>query len=958
MMQRRQTWWLGSVLLVLALTCPPLAGQTPVAAKSGVPAAQAPPAATAPLAQPLPIDPKVVTGTYPNGLAYIIQTNKVPAARVELRLVVKAGSVLEDNDQQGLAHFVEHMAFNGTAHFPKQQLIDFLQSTGMKFGPSINAGTGADETIYQLQIPTDTPGLLEKAFLILEDWAHNVSFDPVEIDKERGVIIEEWRTYRGASARLREKQLPVALKGSRYAERDPIGKPEIIRTFKPETLKRFYTDWYRPDLMTVIAVGDFDQAAVQAMIAQHFSGLRGPKSPRPRAAYDVPDTPGTLFSIETDQELTGTSVAVMNKVPARDHSTVGGYRQDIVTNLFTTMFNQRLAELAQKPDAPLVGGGAGIGPFFVRTKDAATLGATVKETGVERGLDALVGEAQRVARFGFTATEFDRQKRTLLRLVEQQVAEKDKRQSASIVAEYLRHVLQGEPIPGIEYEQALHQRFLPEITLAEVNKLAALWLGESNRIVIAAGPQKEGLVLPDAAALAGVLKTATTRELTAYVDKTDSNPLLDPLPKAGSVLKETKNEAFGMTVWELSNGAKVALKPTDFKQDEIVFSAISPGGASLASDKDYVSAVMAGQVLNLGGAGRFSMQDLRKALADKVASVNVGFSDIATQVSGTGSRKDLETLFQLVHLRFTQPRKDPMMFGVLTTQLKTILANQRNAPEYPFTEALNQILTQGHFRGRSISPALVDELNLDASVAFYKDRLADAAGFTFVFVGSFDLATMKPLVERYLGSLPSAGRHETWKDTGMRLPKGVIEKTVEKGAEQKSHVALVFSGPFAYDQSSRVAVRSLTSVLENRLRETLREDLSGTYGVSVTNNYARVPASEYTISVTFTCAPARVDELVKAMFREIDGLKTAGPSDKHVTDARELMLRDFETNTKLNPWLVGQMAARYADGDDPAAIAKLPDYYRKIDAAFIRQAAGTYLDTKNYVKVVLMPEKK
>jgi zinc protease len=458
--------------------------------------------------------------------------------------------------------------------------------------------------------------------------------------------------------------------------------------------------------------------------------------------------------------------------------------------------------------------------------------------------------------------------------------------------------------------------------------------------------------------LAAVITTAGTREVAAYVDTADTKPLLDPIPSPGRVVKTNTREAIGLTEWELSNGVKVALKPTDFKQDEIVFRAFSPGGASLASDKDYVAATTASTAVGAGGLGPFSAIELRKVLSGKVASASALFGDLSSMVAGTGSRKDLETMFQLIYLSFTQPRSDPAMFGVITGQMKTILANRKNTPDYAFGEALSQIMSQGHIRGRSMSPELIEEMNLEKSMAFYKERMADASGFTFVFAGSFDLATIKPLVERYLASLPSTGRHETWKDVGMRLPKGVIEKTVEKGIEQKSRVALIFNGPFQYTQDSRVAIRAMATVLENRLRETLREDLSGTYSVTVSPNYTKSPVPEYSVAINFTCSPTRVDELVKAIFKEIDGLKTAGPSEKHTSDVKETLLRDYETNMKNNHWMMGQIFARYESSEDPAGVFVLSDFYKKLDGATIQQAAKTYLDANNYVKVVLMPEKK
>lgn len=952
----------AAVVVLMAVIALPPVGLAPAAAASPQAVPAAPPnvsaqaATTAPLSMPLPLDPQVVSGRFANGLQYFIRVNKEPANRAELRLAVNAGSLLEDDDQRGLAHFVEHMAFNGTKHYPKQELISFLESTGMRFGPSINAFTSFDETVYMLQIPTDKADLLAKAFFILEEWAHNVSFDPDEIDKERGVIIEEWRTRLGAGSRIQDQQLPVMLKGSRYAERIPIGTTDILKTFKHERLRTFYTDWYRPDLMTVVAVGDFDPAVVKTLIERHFAGLTLPPAPRPRPAFSIPDTPGTLFTIATDPEMTTTSVGLMNKLPQRDGTTVGDARQDLVESLYVSMFNARCSEAAQKPDAPFLGGGASLGPMM-RARRSATLNAIVKETGVTRGLEAVLLEAHRVVRHGFTVTEFDRRKRELSRRLEQRLAEKDKQPSYSLADRLVRHGRQGTPMMPVEFEAQLVQRFLPDITLAEVNGLAGRWLGDTNRVVTVTAPKKDGLVIPDEAALSAVIAAAATTDLTPYIDAPDARPLLDPLPAPGRVVSETTNSAVGLTEWTLSNGIRVALKPTDFKQDEVVFRAFSPGGTSLASDADFIAANTAAQVIGAGGLGPFSAIELRKQLSGKVASARVAFTELAQVLSGSASPKDLETMFQLIHLGFTQPRADATMFGVLTTQFKTVLANQKAMPEYAFSEALNEILTQGHPRGRMPSAELVGEFNLDKSMAFYKARLADASGFTFVFVGSFDLDAMKPLVERYLGSLPAAGHPEAWRDTGMRPPKGVIEKTVEKGIEQKSRVAIIFTGPFEYTPVPRIAIRALASILQTRLRESLREDLSGTYGANVSAAYSKSPESLYTLQVGFTCNPARVEELVKATFREIDTLKTTGPTEKQVADTREAMLRELETNLKNNVYVLGQIFARYVDGEDPAGFWSIAPLYQKLDLPIIQNAARTYLNTGNYVKVVLMPGK-
>ena len=914
------------------------------------------PAATAPLTAAIPVDPQITTGRFANGLRYYVRTNKKPEKRAELRLVVNAGSILEDRDQSGLAHFVEHMAFNGTKNFPKQETVKFLESIGMRFGPSVNAFTSFDETVYQLEVPTDKPEVLDKAFLILEDWAHNVSFDPTEIDKERGVITEEWRLRRGAGARMQDKQFPILLKGSRYAERLPIGDMEVIQSFKHDRLKKFYQDWYRPELMAVVAVGDFDKAAVETLIKTHFESIPKSAATKLRPPYEVPDHPGTLYAIATDKEASGTSVAVYSKMPLRDQTTVGSYRRQIVERLFSGMLSARFSEMAQKPDAPFLGASAGRGQF-VRTKEISTLSAGVKEDGIERGLEALFTEAERVVRFGFTATELDRQKRNTMRGLERAMAEKDTQPSSPLADEYTRNFTDQEPIPGIEYEAALHARFLPEITLAEINALAKDWVPDRNRVVLVNAPDKPGLTVPNETKLAGVITAAVRKDLTAYVDAVDNTPLLDAVPTRGTVTKTATKDAFGITEWELSNGVKVVLKPTTYKEDEVLFQAFSPGGTSLASDADYIAAQTAAPVISNGGLGKLNSVDLRKVLTGKVASARPFIGETEEGLRGSASGKDLETMFQLIYLTFTQPRADPAIFNVMTTSAKSSLANQKASPDFAFAEALNAILTQNHPRGRMMSPELVDQMNLDKSMAFYKDRFSDASDFTFVFVGSFNLEAMKPLVEQYLAALPATHRQETWKDTGLTKPSGVIEKRVDKGLEPKSRAQIVFSGPFQYSQEQRVAIRAMAQALEIRLRESLREDLGGTYSVSASAGYSKIPREEYSITISFGCSPDRTEELVKGVFKQIEQLKTEGPTEKQVADVKETFLRDQETNMKQNAYLLTQITSRYQYAEDLTSLFNMADYYNKIDPATIREASRLYLKTDRFVKVTLFPEK-
>ncbi len=910
------------------------------------------------LSQPMPVDAEITIGKFSNGLRYYIRANKKPEKRAELRLAIKAGSILEDDDQQGMAHLVEHMAFNGTKHFPKQELVKFIEQIGMRFGAHLNAYTSFDETVYQLQVPTDKPELMDRAMLILEDWARGVTFDETEIEKERGVVLEEWRSGRGAGARMQDKLFPIMLRGSRYADRLPIGKPEIIQRGKADRLRKFYSDWYRPDLMAVVAVGDFDKAAVEKLIKAHFASIPAATTPRVRPAYDIPDHTGTTYAIASDKEMTMTNIGITNLLPSREQGSVGVYRQQIVDRLFAGMLNARFSEIAQKPDAPFMFAGSGRGNFLGRAKDAASLNAAVKEDGIEKGLDALLGEAERVSRFGFTATELDRQKQNVLRGYERALFEKENQVASDRADEYVRNFLENESLPSLDDEYALHQRFLPEITLDEINKLAREWFPDRNRLVVVRAPEKSGLLIPDETKLAAVIKAASAKELKPYADSLTATVLLESIPAPGTIAKSATKEAIGITEWELSNGVKVVLKPTTFKADEILFRATSPGGTSLASDKDYIPASTATQVITAGGLGKFNAIDLRKVMTGKVASASPFIGELDEGLNGSSSRKDLETMFQLIYLRFTQPRADADAFTVQSSQMKSVLANRSAVPEFAFFNTLNTAMYQNHLRRRLPTPATIDEWNLDKSLAFYKERFADASDFTFVFVGRFDLTAMKPLVERYLGALPSLRRKETWKDVGARMATGVIEKKVEKGIEPKSMSAIVFSGPFEYGQVHRIAIRAMAAVLQTRLLEAIREELGGTYSVSASASFQRIPNPEYSITIDFGSAPERADELIKRVFQEIELLRTKGPTEKQVADEKEAMLREFETSSKQNNYLLSQIVSRYQNGEDPAVLWTLPEYFTKLDGAMIQQAAKMYLNTTNYVKVTLLPEKK
>ena len=913
-------------------------------------------AKTAPLDRKIPVDPKVMMGQFPNGLRYYIRENRRPENRAELRLVVNAGSVQEDDDQLGLAHFLEHMAFNGTKNFAKHELIEFMESIGMRFGPGLNAYTGFDETVYMLQIPTESEEIMKKAFQILEDWTWALSLENEEIDKERGVIIEEWRLGRGARARMMDKQFPIIFKGSHYAGRLTIGKREIVETFEYDALKRFYRDWYRPDLMAVVAVGDFESAVVESLIKDHFAHLPKATNPRERIVFPVPDHEETLFAIATDKEAMSTSVAVIHKLPLQDTSTVGAYRQMIVEQLYHGMLNQRFSELAQKKDPPFLGASSGKGQF-VRSKEVYVLNARVKDGGIEQGLETLVVESERVMRHGFTPSELQRQKRQILRSIERAYTEREKNDSNLYVSEYIRNFLEGEPIPGIEYEFELFKRFIPEIGLEEVNKIGQDWLTEKNRVVMVNAPEKESLVVPTEQDLLAIFDSVADMEIPPYEDTTSEFPLMAELPAAGEIVKTKVLDDYGITEWQLSNGARVILKPTDFKEDEIVFQALSPGGTSLAKEEDFIPARTASQVIAAGGVGELTALNLQKKLTGKVVSIRPFISDWEEGLVGSASPKDIETMFQLIHLYFTAPRADATMFDVLKSQMKAALQNRDADPRFVFYDTLGRILTQDHPRARSLTVEQLDEMDLEKSLLFYKDRFADASDFIFVFVGNLEMASIGPLVSRYLASLPSINRKEIWKDTGIRPPKGVVKKTVIKGVEPQSQAAIVFTGPFVYNQANRNAIRAMGLVLQTRLRSTIREDLGGTYSIQAIPSYDKIPEPAYSVAINFGTDPDRVGELIGVIFEEIETFRMEGVTEEELRDAKQAMYRDYETGIKRNRWLLTQLNYRYSEGEDLESLFDYPRSLENLTAEVIQDAAKTYLDTGNFVQVTLIPEK-
>ncbi|MCF0060971.1 insulinase family protein [Dyadobacter chenwenxiniae] len=908
--------------------------------------------------QKVPLDPGVRMGKLKNGITYYIRKNAEPKNRAELRLAVKAGSVLETDAQQGLAHFMEHMNFNGTTNFPKNELVNFLQKTGVRFGADLNAYTGFDETVYMLPIPTDSAGLLDKGIQVLEDWAHGALLDPSEIEKERGVVLEESRMGRGAQQRMRDKFLKVILNNSRYAERLPIGKDSILKSFKPETIKSFYQDWYRPDLMSVIAVGDFDVEKVEATIKQKFSSIPAPANAKKRTKYAIPLDGSTQVAIVTDPEYPQNLIQLIYKQPNQKVKSLKDVRDNFAQGLYNSMMAQRMQELTQKANPPFLYGDSEYGDFLGDLDSYTSIALAKDAASMKTALTALLEENARVQKFGFTQPELDRAKKDFYTSIEQYYKERDKTKSANHVQEYLDHFLHDKPYMSAEAYFEFMKKHLDGVSLTEINGLAKKYITDKNRAVVVMGPEKSKDDLPKEAEIRKLLVEAG-KDVTAYVDDVVDSPLLPQEPKPGKVTEEKNLEKLGVTELTLSNGVKVLLKPTDFKNDEILIKATGKGGYSLFPD-ERETGIFSSYLIQSGGVGPYNQTQLQKFLAGKTASAGPYVSELTEGVGGSTSPKDLETTLQLIYAYFTTPRKDAdVVTGILANQ-KAYLENMQKTltPEKVYSDSLNAVLTSYNPKRSPLKPESIDKVNLDRAVEMYKDRFADASDFVFTFVGAFKPEEIKPLLEKYIGGLPSTDRDDTFKHPNIFPPKGTIDKTIYKGLEPKSRVTLISSGEYEYNPENNIQIEALQEVLQIKLIEALREEESGVYGVSVSEATEKFPSGHYRFSIGFGCAPENVDKLVKRAREEVNKVKQNGADPKDIEKFVAETQRKTETALKTNNFWLDYLDDNTFLGDDLNEIFLQDKLLKSITVASTKAAAEKYFSDDNFIKVVLMPEKK
>jgi zinc protease len=902
----------------------------------------------------IPDDPQVISGVLENGLKYYIKENSYPENRAVLRLAVNAGSVLEDEDQRGLAHFVEHMAFNGTEKYSKNELVDYLESLGLEFGPDINAYTSFDETVYKLQVRTDLSEQLFTGLDILNQWAFHLTFNENEIDKERGVILEEWRLGRGAQARMMDKTFPILFKDSKYGVRLPIGLKDVITDCEYDSLTRFYRDWYRPDLMAIVAVGDFDALEVEKTIKETFSAARNPAVIRERIEEEVPSHKETLFSIQSDKEATSSLIQLINKYDQDMIRVPSDYNRKTAEMLYYSMLNSRLTELAKGENPPFLNGFA-YSSSYAKATSFSSIGALTADTGLEKGLQTLLTEASRAQKFGFTPGELNRAKKDLLSRIEKYYNERNNLESFYFADDLVNAFLNGTPVPSIEYEWNLYSKIIPEITMDDVNGISQDLLSEENRVILVTAPQNETIILPTEESLGNIFQSVNNLAIEPYSDDFNERELLIDKPVGSEVHVTRFFENQNVTEWTLTNGIKIVLKPTDFKKDEILFSSFSPGGTSLVEDADYLSAMFSTSTITANGIGDFSSIELEKQLAGKQISASPYIGDLKEGFRGSARPADLEAMFQLLYLTATSPRKDDIAWNSFMDRVGESIKNRDSDPRQQYYDLVNSTMSSDHFRTRPLTTERLKEVDLEKSLSIYKDRFADFSDFTFFFTGSFTLDEIQPLIETYIGGLPVTQRNDKWIDRGIQYPEGQIKKSLTAGLEPVSMVTLAYTGEFDWSRDELYKMISLEALLQTKLTKIVREDASGVYGIGIRFSPDKDPVSDYNFRISFSCDPARTEELKSLVLSQIEELRKGSIDEQIVLDIKEAQLVSYDESLKQNKWWLGQLENVWYYDYDIETITGKKEMYSSLKSDDIIYAADKYLSDKNLMEIILYP---
>jgi zinc protease len=940
---------LAVAVVALCACTPAKPGLSPGALPSPSPEAPSTPAPSRsePSSPFLPFDPRVVSGSLPNGLTYYLQQHESKDKRAHLMLVVKAGSLYEEEDQRGLAHFVEHMAFNGTRRFEKQTLVDFFEKSGLKFGSHANAMTLFDRTQYQLSVPTNDPRLLLTALDVLEDWADGLTFDPEEVQKERQVLLAEWTSSRGASRRIGEQQRRLLTAGSKYAEREVIGDKAVLQGAPVQRVVDFYRRWYRPARMAVIAVGDFEPAALEAAIAARFSRLPPAVAGESNPSFDIPIRREPTAAVIADPESPATMVSLLFKASARPFRTEADYRARLVSALPAIMLSRRLDALSEKPDAPFTGAGSNFAPGVLGQLDLLMVSARAKEGQAQQSLDSLLLELERVKRHGFVQTELDRTKREYERSLEHQLAAQDTVEGMALAGALANSFVTGNTLTSPELQQKLGARLLSEITVAELNQDVLRAVTQAEELLLMSGASRDAL--PEKASLLGARSAVATRAVEPYTEDAGAARLMAALPTPGSIVKEERIAEIGVTVWTLSNGARVVLKPTDFKNDEILEQSISFGGNVGVSEEEFQSARHAHAIVSASGVAAFDRQKLNRLLAGKVVSAYPWIDEQNEGIRASAAPQDVETMFQLIHLYASAPRRDEAAFETYRAGLREGLRNRDLNPAQVFSDAVTKRLWGDKPRRSPPTLASVDAMNLDVALTFYKQRFADVSDFTFVFVGKLDEPSFRPLVERYLASLPGSGRKETFRDIGLHRRKGITEVRVQNGKDDKATVTFIYHGETPWSENAHTDLDTLERYLSIRLREVLREQLGGVYTPVVSSSFERVPFDSYSLVLGFECKPNDIEKLQQATRGVIAELEKSGAAESYIEKLKNQRTVGLEEAYRANSFWLERLVDKYKMGEDPRQILILHELTKRITSDNLRHAARQFLRHDQYV---------
>ena len=906
---------------------------------------------------PVPVDPNVRIGKLDNGLTYYIRKNSEPKQRADFYIAQNVGAILEEDSQNGLAHFLEHMCFNGTKNFTGKKLLNYFESNGVKFGQNINAYTSTDQTVYNLSdVPSTREGIIDSALLALHDWSGFVSLEDKEIDSERGVIREEWRTGNGPERRMNKELMPVLYKGSKYATRDIIGDINVINNFDYRMIKDYYHQWYRPDLQSIIVVGDLDIEKVEQKIKQLWGDIPKRENPTPRPYFDLPDNVEPLIGIATDPEARNTMVTVIIKEPTtpKESKNLGYLKVSLERTLISNMLNARLSELVQKPNPPFVFAGIGIGSM-VRTRDAVYIYSATKNGMVIDGLKGMLREAQRVKQFGFTITELERMKADYLRGLENKFKEKDKEKNEKYVNECVNNYLEGEPIPGIQFEYMFAASILPTISIDEINAYAKGLITDQNMAVSVTGPKKDDIKMPSIEDLSKAIQEIKVEKIEAYVDKVSNKPLVEKVPTVGKVTAVNEDKVFGTIEWTLSNGAKVVIKKTDFKADEIQLNAFSKGGTSLADLKILPSASMASQLVSNGGVGEFSSTDLEKMLAGKVVSVQPIIDETNEGFMGSSSPKDFETMLQLVYLYFTQPREDEQTYNTFMERMKAYFANAGSDPRMSFRDSISVMMANHNPRVMPMNVDYLNKVNYKQSLDFYKNRFADASDFVFVLTGNINPEEAKGLIETYIGGLPSINRKEVAKDNGVRPPLAKVQNIFVKPLQiPKSSIYISYTGKVDYNLENKVTVDIIKSVLTTRYLDEIREKEGATYGVGVRASVTNFPTQSFSVGINFDTDPKLKDKMIGIVYSEIKSMIDNGPSEVNLGKAKEFLLKSYDQNQRENSYWSSAIRAKYEKGLD--VNSTYLEIVNGLTIAKVKAVAEKLFNQGNIVEVVMSPK--